>query len=243
MITSIFLNRHAIKQASGIQLDFKEKLNKHEITESGINMNKRQNSNIIRTFVVLSIFLQVSVQIALAQSPMQPKAGVNNSNNDNNFLTYENPTHGIRIRYPADWQKTEHPSGNSFWVDFKSPSKSEANTFPAIVSISVKGLNDSTSTATRDYVSGVINKAKQSLPDFQIIEPNHDTNITGTSASKIVYSFLSQDPVVQAHFLSMNIWGIKDKKVYGISYTEIKSLYATYLPTVQKMIDSFEVIK
>jgi eukaryotic-like serine/threonine-protein kinase len=204
-------------------------------------MDKSQTSNIIRTFVVLSIFLQLSLQMALAEGPMQQKAGVNNSNN--NFLTYENPTHGVRIRYPPDWQKIEHLSGNSFWIDFTSPSKSEANAFPATVSVSVKGLNESTSTTIRDYLNGVINKAKQSLPDFQIIEPNRDTNITGTSASKIVYSFLSQDPVVQAHFQSMNIWTIKDKKVYGISYTEIKSLYPTYLPTVQKMIDSFEVIK
>ncbi|MFL6393753.1 MAG: serine/threonine protein kinase, partial [Nitrososphaeraceae archaeon] len=87
------------------------------------------------------------------------------------------------------------------------------------------------------------NNAKQSLPDFQIIESNPDANVTGISAYKIVYSFLSQDPAAQVHFQSMNIWSVKDKKVYAISYTQAKSLYAAYLPTVQKMIDSFEIIK
>jgi eukaryotic-like serine/threonine-protein kinase len=204
-------------------------------------MNNRQNSNIIRTLVVFSIFLQASVQIALAQSPMQQKSSVNN-NNESNFVIYENPTYGIRMRYPDDWQKTEHVNANRFWVDFMSPFKSNPNTFPAIVSVSVEGLNRSITT-TNEYVNGILNKAKQSLSDFQINESNHNANIAGTSAYKIVYSFLSQDPAVQAHFQSMNIWSVIDNKVYGISYTEAKSLYPTYLPTVQKMIDSFEIIK
>ena len=204
-------------------------------------MNHRQNSNIIRTIVVFSIFLQASVQIALAQSPMQQKSSVNN-NNESNFVIYENPTYGIRIRYPDDWQKTEYVNANRFWVDFMSPFKNNPNTFPAIVSVSVEGLNHSITT-TNEYVNGILNKAKQSLSDFQINESNHNANIAGTSAYKIVYSFLSQDPAVQAHFQSMNIWSVRDNKVYGISYTEVKSLYPTYLPTVQKMIDSFEIIK
>jgi eukaryotic-like serine/threonine-protein kinase len=204
-------------------------------------MNNRQNSNIITTLVVFSIFLQVSVQIALAQSPMQQKSTVNNKN-ESNFVTYENPSYGIRIRYPADWQKTEHINANRFWVDFMSPFKNNPNTFPAIVSVSVEDLNHGITT-TNEYVNGILNRAKQSLSDFQINESNHNANIAGTSAYKIVYSFLSQDPAVQAHFQSMNIWSVRDNKVYGISYTEAKSLYATYLPTVQKMIDSFEIIK
>jgi serine/threonine-protein kinase len=83
---------------------------------------------------------------------------------------------------------------------------------------------------------------KRSLPDFQIIESNPNSSIAGDSAYKMIYTFLSQDPAIQAHFQSMNIWTIKDKKAYSISYTELKPLYASYLPTVQKMIDSFEVI-
>jgi serine/threonine-protein kinase len=199
----------------------------------------------IRTLAMFSILLLASVQIALAQNPIQQKSAVNNkNNNNNNFITYENPTYGIRIRYPGDWQKTEHLNANRFWVDFMSPFKNNHNnTFPATFSISVEGLNQSITMATNKYVTGILNNAKQSLPDFQIIESNRAANLTGISAYKIVYSFLSQDPAVQAHFQSMNIWSVRDKKVYAISYTQAKSLYAAYLPTVQKMIDSFEIIK
>jgi eukaryotic-like serine/threonine-protein kinase len=203
-------------------------------------MNNRQDSNMIRTFAVFSILLLASVQIALAQNPVQQKSAVNSNNN---FITYENPTYGIRIRYPGDWQKTEHLNANRFWVDFMSPFKNNPNAFPVTLSLSVEGLNHTITTTTNEYVNGILNNAKQSLPDFQIIESNPDTNMTGISAYKIVYSFLSQDPAAQVHFQSMNIWSVKDKKVYAISYTQAKSLYAAYLPTVQKMIDSFEIIK
>ncbi|MFL6457198.1 MAG: PsbP-related protein [Nitrososphaeraceae archaeon] len=205
-------------------------------------MNNRQDSNMIRTLAVFSILLLASVQIALAQNPVQQKSAVNNNSN-NNFITYENPTYGIRIRYPGDWQKTEHLNANRFWVDFMSPFKNNPNAFPATLSVSVEGLNHTITTTTNEYVTGILNNAKQSLPDFQIIESNPDANMTGISAYKIVYSFLSQDPAAQVHFQSMNIWSVKDKKVYAISYTQAKSLYAAYLPTVQKMIDSFEIIK
>ncbi|MFL6315970.1 MAG: PsbP-related protein, partial [Nitrososphaeraceae archaeon] len=188
-----------------------------------------------------SILLLASVQIALAQNPVQQKSAVNSNNN---FITYENPTYGIRIRYPGDWQKTEHLNANRFWVDFMSPfKKNNPNAFPVTLSLSVEGLNHTITTTTNEYVNGILNNAKQSLPDFQIIESNPDANMTGISAYKIVYSFLSQDPAAQVHFQSMNIWSVKDKKVYAISYTQAKSLYAAYLPTVQKMIDSFEIIK
>jgi len=203
-------------------------------------MNNRQDSNTIRTLAVFSILLLASVQIALAQNPVQQKSAVNSNNN---FITYENPTYGIRIRYPGDWQKTEHLNANRFWVDFMSPFKNNPNAFQVTLSLSVEGLNHTITTTTNEYVNGILNNAKQSLPDFQIIESNPDTNMTGISAYKIVYSFLSQDPAAQVHFQSMNIWSVKDKKVYAISYTQAKSLYAAYLPTVQKMIDSFEIIK
>ncbi len=203
-------------------------------------MNNRQDSNMIRTLAVFSILLLASVQIALAQNPVQQKSAVNSNNN---FITYENPTYGIRIQYPGDWQKTEHINANRFWVDFMSPLKNNPNAFPVTLSLSVEGLNHTITTTTNEYVNGILINAKQSLPDFQIIESNPDVNMTGISAYKIVYSFLSQDPAAQVHFQSMNIWSVKDKKVYAISYTQAKSLYAAYLPTVQKMVDSFEIIK
>jgi eukaryotic-like serine/threonine-protein kinase len=208
---------------------------------SDSQMNSRQNI-LITAFVVLSLFLQVPLQIVFAQDAVQQQK---NANNNNNFVTYEKPTYGIKIRYPTDWERTEHLSANRFVVNFVSPIKNNnPNTFPATVSVSIEGLNHSISATTiGEFVTGILDTAKRSFADFQIVESNPNANIAGTSAYKIVYTFLSQDPAVKTHFQSMNIWSLQEKKVYSISYTELKSLYASYLPIVQKMIDSFQIIK
>ena len=41
----------------------------------------------------------------------------------------------------------------------------------------------------------------------------------------------------------MNVWTIKQSKVYNILYTEAKSNYVKYLPIVQNIIDSFKFTK
>ena len=207
-------------------------------------MNNKYDLKVLITLVIFSLFLQIPVELAFAQGHVHQKNGAAVNNGNNNLVTYENNAHGIKILYPAGWQKTEQLSANRFWVNFMSPFNSNnASAFPATVSVSVEVLNQNISNdATTQYVTGVLASVKRSLPDFQIIESNPRSSISGNSAYKIVYTFLSQDPAVQAHFQSMNIWTVKDKKAYSVSYTELKPLYATYLPTVQKMIDSLEIV-
>ena len=201
-------------------------------------MNNKYDLKVLITLVIFSLFLQIPVELAFAQGHVHQKNGAAVNNGNNNLVTYENNAHGIKILYPAGWQKTEQLSANRFWVNFMSPFNSNnASAFPATVSVSVEVLNQNISNdATTQYVTGVLASVKRSLPDFQIIESNPKSSISGNSAYKIVYTFLSQDPAVQAHFQSMNIWTVKDKKAYSVSYTELKPLYATYLPTVQKMM-------
>ena len=207
-------------------------------------MNNKYDLKVLITLVIFSLFLQIPVELAFAQGHVHQKNGAAVNNGNNNLVTYENNAHGIKILYPAGWQKTEQLSANRFWVNFMSPFNSNnASAFPATVSVSVEVLNQNISNdATTQYVTGVLASAKRSLPDFQIIESSPKSSIAGDSAYKIVYTFLSLDPAVQAHFQSMNIWTVKDKKAYSVSYTELKPLYATYLPTVQKMIDSLEIV-
>ncbi len=207
-------------------------------------MNNKYDLKVLITLVIFSLFLQIPVELAFAQGQVHQKNGAAVNNGNNNLVTYENNAHGIKILYPAGWQKTEQLSANRFWVNFMSPFNSNnASAFPATVSVSVEVLNQNISNdATTQYVTGILASVKRSLPDFQIIESSPKSSIAGNSAYKIVYTFLSQDPAVQAHFQSMNIWTVKDKKAYSVSYTELKPLYATYLPTVQKMIDSLEIV-
>ena len=42
---------------------------------------------------------------------------------------------------------------------------------------------------------------------------------------------------------AMQVWTLKGDKAYLITYKAEPEKYSKYLPTIQKMIDSFEIIK
>jgi eukaryotic-like serine/threonine-protein kinase len=83
-----------------------------------------------------------------------------------------------------------------------------------------------------------INHLKQLFRDFNIAETNTFT-LAGSNAYKVVYTFTLD----QINYKKMDIWTIKDNKAYIINYLAETGKYTSYLPTIQKMVDSFEIIK
>ncbi|MGB7953525.1 MAG: PsbP-related protein, partial [Candidatus Nitrosopolaris sp.] len=78
-----------------------------------------------------NMLYRILPQEAIAQTTEQ-----RNHNDNNNMLTYENSTYGIRMQYPSEWHKEENVSGgsdnNSMLVDvvkFSSHSKNSSDTF------------------------------------------------------------------------------------------------------------------
>jgi eukaryotic-like serine/threonine-protein kinase len=159
---------------------------------------------------------------------------------EGNFLTYTNYAYGINIMYPADWKIGEHPYANVFVVDFMSILKNNSAIFPATITLSVESLKHN--TTLNAFTIATLDKAKQSLPDFKLIESN-DTALAGNRAHRIVYTFTSSDPSVQLHFQSMNTWTIKNSKIYTISYTGATSQYVSYFPILKNMVNSFKILK
>jgi serine/threonine-protein kinase len=158
-----------------------------------------------------------------------------------NFLTYTNSNYGITIHYPSDWKIGEHVYTNRFVLNFTSTLKNNSDTFPATITVSVEPLKQNRTTLN-EFTITTLDNAKQSLPNFQLIESNA-TTLASNPAHRIVYTFTSSDPSVQLHFQSMNIWTLKENKVYSISYTQARSQFNKYLPIIQNMIHSFDIIK
>lgn len=61
--------------------------------------------------VLLAIFYLIS--IVVISNSQQALGQETASKLVNNFLTYINPTYGIKINYPSDWQKQTMPLNNS----------------------------------------------------------------------------------------------------------------------------------
>jgi eukaryotic-like serine/threonine-protein kinase len=148
------------------------------------------------------------------------------------FLTYENPIYQIKIQYPIDWEKKDQELGGNNIVKFVLSQQR----FPSLF-IQIEDLNPS--MRLEEHMHEQIDHLRQLLRDFNIIETNTITLEAGNNAYKVVYTFTLE----QINYKKMDIWTLQDDKVYIINYLAETRKYSSYLPTIQKMVDSFEIIK
>ena len=184
---------------------------------------------------VLSMSFHVQSREVMAQNPEQSK----NDSNSNNFLTYENPIFGTKILYPANWDKQENTSSsndNSTLTDlvaFSPPFKNNSDIVGKLI-VQVDNISNIKPITLANYANNTISDLRQ---DFRVSESN--ATLAGNPAYKIVYTGLEASIDLKA----MMVMTIKGDRAYIISYTAEPEKYSYYLPTVQKMIDSFEILK
>ena len=80
------------------------------------------------------------------------------------------------------------------------------------------------------------NSLKQ--PGVQIIESNPST-LAGNPAHKTVFLASSGSGLFKIE--TMLVWTVKGNNVYTISFNSEAAKYPTYVPIVQKMINTFEI--
>lgn len=138
-----------------------------------------------------------------------------------NFLTYENPAYGIRIKYPQDWKRREAPD----MAGFVSPEK-DASLIVNIFDISTHPMTP------EEYKQHLVNQCK--MQDCNIIDSG-DTTLANNLAYKVVYT-------IEGPANMMVIFMIKDNKLYSLTYTAGSNEYSKYLDIINEMVDSFEII-
>jgi hypothetical protein len=160
--------------------------------------------------------------------------------NDIIFKNYENSTYGILMQYPSDWKKVEpsqfsQTSNINIVVGFVSPKESASSRSPpTALSVGIQNLLNSQSITLDQYSNAQINFIKEhgSVLESNTITLKGDNN---TLAHKIVYINSEGQKIMQ-------VWTIKADKAYHITYATDETIYSDYLPAVQKMIDSFEIV-
>src|SRR5205823_9533128 len=80
---------------------------------------------------------------------------------------------------------------------------------------------------------------RHSFDNFSLIDSNA-TTLAGFPAHKIVYTAVLPSSGLELKF--MQILTIKDSKSFVITFGTLPTNYSRYLPTIQKMIDSFAFI-
>ena len=166
--------------------------------------------------------------------PAKPTTTTNNTN----FLTYQNLTSGIKIQYPSDWLK-EAAAGTG--VTFILPAGNNSNPEQFLAKLNTTAIAGfPPNVPLKGMADGVLNGYKHFLPNFQL-ESYMNTTLGGSPAVKIVYRFT--DPRNGGDFKASDTATIKANRLYVIQYYVQSSKYQSYLPTLQKMLDSFEITK
>jgi len=157
------------------------------------------------------------------------------------LLPYQNPAYGISIQYPFDWHKEEGgqtKAGNLsvLSVAFYSPPPLKSAFLKVIELNSTQPLNDT----IPQLLTAAIARDMHVTRGFQIIQAS--TN--GTLASKPAYTLVSTGEIFKnIRYQTMEVGTLSGNSKYTIIFEALASNYFTYLPTAQKMIDSFKLLK
>jgi PsbP-like protein len=152
-----------------------------------------------------------------------------------NLLAYESPDYGIRTQYPEGWEiLIQSTSNSSISLRFDSPPENDTDIFRENVLFVIDTISNN--TALSNFTSAAVTSYLEKYPDLKFSEVS-STNLTnGTIPAYKLVASRTQDGLD-----FMQIFAIQDDKVYTITYSSERTRYSTYLPIIERVIDSFEV--
>jgi eukaryotic-like serine/threonine-protein kinase len=157
---------------------------------------------------------------------------------NNNFLSYDNPNFGIKIKYPSNWAKEESNDEFSKDVIFLVPTSPKKYAEKLSISILDAEHNKSLDQIANELID--FNKHKNTaLRDYQVIESIPIT-VKNNNVHRIVFTY---NDSIFGDVKGMLVEILKGDKNYELLYTSEPEKYDQILPTIQKMIDSFEITK
>jgi serine/threonine-protein kinase len=175
--------------------------------------------------------------------PLNASAQETSSNRNSNFRTFENIAFGLRMLYPSDWSVTEVKStlspnaSTSAVAFFKAPIKSPTDMYQENVIINMKGPSPDDLTL-RDYTENSLNTFRN-MPNIRLLQSFPNT-LAGLPAHMVVYSENADGIDIQ----KMQIWTIVDNDTaYVVTFGAEQTQFSTYLPAVEQMINSIQIIK
>ncbi|WP_223280172.1 serine/threonine-protein kinase [Nostoc sp. PA-18-2419] len=149
------------------------------------------------------------------------------------FLTYQDSSYGIKIKYPESWKIQENLNSiTQELVIFILPKTSDENNYQELLTVSVEKFYG-TLKESQDLFS---NEIKDTLSDATIINTS-ETTLAKKQANQLI--FISKDG--KKNLKNLQVWTLKDNQAYVITYSAGIEDYERLLPTIEKMIESFEI--
>lgn len=197
-------------------------------------MNHTKLSIVLSALTIFSIFLIVDYlehNLAFGSFHENPIITIGL---DSEFLTYDDIITGFSIKYPPDWERAQHLDKS---VTFLAPRESNSDTNPAGLGIMVIEVESNKTLAS--ITQNQLNKLKILYPDIQILE-SMETIFLGHPSHMIIFTATDN---TQSMRKAMQIWFKEDNKAFLMTYKSDNQRYSKYLPTIDKMLNSFYTYK
>lgn len=196
-------------------------------------MNHTKLSIALSVLTIFSIFLIDYLEHNLAFGSFQERPIIT-IGLDSEFLTYDDIITGFSIKYPPDWERAQHLDKS---VTFLAPRESNSDTNPAGLGIMVIEVESNKTLAS--ITQNQLNKLKNLYPDIQILE-SIETIFLGHPSHMIIFTATDN---TQSMRKAMQIWFKEDNKAFLMTYKSDNQRYSKYLPTIDKMLNSFYTYK
>jgi eukaryotic-like serine/threonine-protein kinase len=210
-----------------------------------MSANAISSKNITLSILTISLACLIySMWPLIAElGPLNASAQETSSNRNSNFRTFENIAFGLRMLYPSDWSVTEVKStlspnaSTSAVAFFKAPVESPSDVYQENVIINMKGPSPDDLTL-RDYTENSLNTFRN-MPNIRLLQSFPNT-LAGLPAHMVVYSENADGIDIQ----KMQIWTIVDNDTaYVVTFGAEQTQFSTYLPAVEQMINSIQIMK
>ncbi|HEX9319773.1 MAG TPA: signal peptidase I [Nitrososphaeraceae archaeon] len=165
---------------------------------------------------------------------------------------YSSSKYRIKLMYPTSWNVQEEVLG---MVTFTTPSTSSIE-FPD-ATFTIKGIiytkgrphfEDFSAKQFKDFMTqsfSLLNKYQISIPEIQLIDAVRSTTNTGYLSFRLQSTVKEADPVdpnIIYQQKRLQTWIPRGNNMYILEYDSGPSKFSTFLPLVEKMVNSFEIM-
>jgi eukaryotic-like serine/threonine-protein kinase len=145
------------------------------------------------------------------------------------YLTHEDNHYGIKLDYPEQWSMQEDDNFLTPGLVFVSPLENDRDKFQEKVKVSVEELE--TPLSLNEYTEKSLIEIKKSN---SIVQQPQNITLANREGRQVIY--LDNDG--NKH---LEMWTLKDGKVYLVNYTAEENKFDRFLGKVQKMIRSLQI--
>lgn len=159
------------------------------------------------------------------------------------FISYSNPIYGFDLEYPSDWSFTESeipPNATAYSiVNFVPPISADPNLGTNLL-IGIENFEVGQTPSLDQYARSSINAYRNSYANFSLDSVRTNTTMSGMPAYEIVFT----DDSAEATRKSIDKGFIDEanNRAYYLIFNADNSKYDQFLPTIQDVFDSFNLV-